>query len=74
VDLGPEFQPVLPVDIGLLVGHDAADCLTGGGLPDPGLPTVQGEAVLPNNPGDRFEKSGFRRPFPRKGESSAYLV
>lgn len=68
VELGPQFPLVLPVDIGLLVGHNPGDRLAGGGLPDPGLPAVQGEAVLTGNPGDRLKKSGFRRPFPRKGE------
>jgi len=47
VELGPEFPLVLPVHIGLPVGHDAGDSLAGGGLFDPGLPAVQDEAVLP---------------------------
>ena len=68
VKLGPELPFVFPVYIGLLVGYDASDRLAGGGLPNPGLPAVQGEAVFPGDPGDRLEKSGFRRPFPRKGE------
>ena len=34
VELGPELPLVLPVDIGLPVGHDAGDRLAGGGLPD----------------------------------------
>ena len=68
VELGSKLPLVLTVDIGLSVGHDAGDRLAGGGLPDPGLPAVQGEAVLPDDPGDRLKKSGFRRPFSRKGE------
>jgi len=45
MELGLELPLVCPGDIGLLVDYDAGDRLAGGGLPDPGLPAVWGEAV-----------------------------